>query len=1105
MPEWSPRAGAHPDLETLATFADGKVSVREKNAIVAHLAGCEQCFEVVSELMAASGASGAGGVSEALHGSDAQGRSVAPRPSPLVPFTRRRGIVWGAAALAAAAAVVLAVRMQPQWFGRDTATETHQVAQLVAAVGSARYVEGRLVGDFPHGEYQGTRRSGSPGRDNLSLLAVAGQLQQAVQESPTARHLHAYGIAQLLLGEYDASVDNLEAALAGEPANARMLSDLSVAYYERAVRGGRPDDLPKAYEFAEQALESDARLVEPRFTRALALEQLGLTERAVAAWQDYLAVDSTSDWAGEARQRLARLQQPNPQARWHGIAESLVLGALSAEELAKATSEIRDVIPELWLEQLAVSPFAASVAIAVQFDAVTNDDSFLRATAALHASEPASGMSSLRSLSEGYRLLNDDRYVDAEPHLRAALTALERESPPLSAWARFGLARIRYFRGDLAGSLADLERVRDHARGDDAPALLARAHWIAGIVHFSRGDWSTSRNEYAEAMEHYESINDRQGAANVRINLSILARFLGDWRSVWVHRMAALQRIPHHRPALKHGFLVTTAVTASLQDLPRTALTFLDEAVKNATDTMPAYTRAETLLHRAKVLFRLGDHPAATRDLEQATQQWAQISDAAVSARVRLSLLTAGVELRQATQPEQAVSDAHEAVLLASERNDLLRSAELHLHLARAHAALEDHGRALESIERGLADFRTARTSLPLDDEARLSAAEPVWALFDEAVRLRIAQTPVDPDALFKAFEGTRAQTLRELRTDDPESLAQARQRIRDDQALILLHQEPNALRVWLLRRDSDELLTIPVGESQAHALIEAYEHRLSLGASTRDVAGQIADSILRPVLSRVRPGVSLVIVPDEPYSRLPWAALPNPTTAAPLVTTHAITVSPSVRMSLSRASSAGAPQSALVIAAPDASRELPVLVGARDEARRVAEIYAGAVVSDGARASVQEVFRQLPDFPVVHVAAHAVSNANYPLLSRLVLYPDRGNDGGLRVVDMLRSPGLLPGSVVVLAACGTMGLVTHRGEGPIGLAWGFLAAGAASVVATLWDVDDRAIASLFVDLHRGLASGKTASDALRAAQLAARERGAPEHVWAAVQVIGQP
>jgi CHAT domain-containing protein len=209
--------------------------------------------------------------------------------------------------------------------------------------------------------------------------------------------------------------------------------------------------------------------------------------------------------------------------------------------------------------------------------------------------------------------------------------------------------------------------------------------------------------------------------------------------------------------------------------------------------------------------------------------------------------------------------------------------------------------------------------------------------------------------------------------------------------------------------------------------------------------------------------------------------------------------------MSLSRASSAGAPQSALVIAAPDASRELPVLVGARDEARRVAEIYAGAVVSDGARASVQEVFRQLPDFPVVHVAAHAVSNANYPLLSRLVLYPDRGNDGGLRVVDMLRSPGLLPGSVVVLAACATMGLVTHRGEGPIGLAWGFLAAGAASVVATLWDVDDRAIASLFVDLHRGLASGKTASDALRAAQLAARERGAPEHVWAAVQVIGQP
>jgi anti-sigma factor ChrR (cupin superfamily) len=67
MPEWSPSAGAHPDLETLAAYADGAVSVREKAAVEAHLAGCEECFDVVSELgeLGALGAIGALGAKRA--------------------------------------------------------------------------------------------------------------------------------------------------------------------------------------------------------------------------------------------------------------------------------------------------------------------------------------------------------------------------------------------------------------------------------------------------------------------------------------------------------------------------------------------------------------------------------------------------------------------------------------------------------------------------------------------------------------------------------------------------------------------------------------------------------------------------------------------------------------------------------------------------------------------------------------------------------------------------------------------------------------------------------------------------------------------------------
>ena len=58
-------------------------------------------------------------------------------------------------------------------------------------------------------------------------------------------------------------------------------------------------------------------------------------------------------------------------------------------------------------------------------------------------------------------------------------------------------------------------------------------------------------------------------------------------------------------------------------------------------------------------------------------------------------------------------------------------------------------------------------------------------------------------------------------------------------------------------------------------------------------------------------------------------------------------------------------------------------------------------------------------------------------------------------------------------------------GEGLIGLTRGFLHAGAARVLASLWSVDDRATAELMKRFYRGLLVEKlTPAAALRAAQL---------------------
>ena len=88
---------------------------------------------------------------------------------------------------------------------------------------------------------------------------------------------------------------------------------------------------------------------------------------------------------------------------------------------------------------------------------------------------------------------------------------------------------------------------------------------------------------------------------------------------------------------------------------------------------------------------------------------------------------------------------------------------------------------------------------------------------------------------------------------------------------------------------------------------------------------------------------------------------------------------------------------------------------------------------------------------------------------------------------------------VVMLAACRT----ADETGGPtnVSLTGAFLAAGASSVVGTLWNVRDDYTEELSVAFHRELARGATPQDALRSAQLQFIRRGKPVSAWAAFQV----
>ena len=149
-----------------------------------------------------------------------------------------------------------------------------------------------------------------------------------------------------------------------------------------------------------------------------------------------------------------------------------------------------------------------------------------------------------------------------------------------------------------------------------------------------------------------------------------------------------------------------------------------------------------------------------------------------------------------------------------------------------------------------------------------------------------------------------------------------------------------------------------------------------------------------------------------------------------------------------------------------------------------------------------------LTQYSILHFATHGYLDKERPENSGLILStmtPDGKAQNGfvsLRDVYQLRAPV----AVVVLSACQTGLGKDVRGEGLIGLTRGFMYAGASSVVASLWKVDDEATAELMKRFYKNmLEDGMTPATALREAQNSFRQHpnwSAP-YYWAGFTLQG--
>jgi CHAT domain-containing protein/tetratricopeptide (TPR) repeat protein len=181
-----------------------------------------------------------------------------------------------------------------------------------------------------------------------------------------------------------------------------------------------------------------------------------------------------------------------------------------------------------------------------------------------------------------------------------------------------------------------------------------------------------------------------------------------------------------------------------------------------------------------------------------------------------------------------------------------------------------------------------------------------------------------------------------------------------------------------------------------------------------------------------------------------------------------------------------------------------PRLPFSRAEAQAVSALAPGRVTMflDGRATRDRAVGEALGEYRFIHFATHGFVHPDVPGLSSIVLsFVDASGakrDPLLTLTDVYEMR--LNAAVVVLSACSTAEGRHVPGEGPIGLARGFMYAGAPRVIASFWRVNDMATAELMKRFYRGmLVDNLPAAAALRAAQrqIAAIPRWSAPYYWA--------
>ena len=991
------------------------------------------------------------------------------------------------------------------------------------------------------GAHSGERKARPAGEEP----AVRGEREPDIPETKGTR------TGDLLKnGGVDSVLRELERSLGGDPHNARTWSNLAAAYLVRAQQADDPRDLLRAYGAADRAVKENGSLPEARFNRALSLQRLFLAPQAVEAWKDYLDLDPRSGWAAEAEKHRADLDQPLARSLWEEKKRQLDRAALAGD--AKTVETIVDSYRQaareyaeqelfgLWAsavqegrENLAADRLRVLRSVGETLARVSGEPLVRDAVARIDAlaagpPEPWRGLvQGVRDFRAGFLAYRARDCKEAVPELTAARGALERSGSPLAVRANLYIVGCDFITRHFGPALHEAERLVKATEAMPYPSLRGHALRVKGAAEVTLGSIEASIADYDKSLSEFERLREDENWSAVAVLRGESLNLLGRRRESWLAIYQALRATPRLRDtgALANAFKI--AADAALRDGEgEAALAFERERLRHALESN-SLAAVEALTGLARMQDLEGGE-SALAILQEARRRADLLSDPRQRRRSLADLGMIEGTLVAQEDPRRAVDLLTSALEVYEEDRSRFLSLWAFLARGRAQRALGDAAGAEQDFEKALDIYRGMGKQL--DQEGfRLALLEETDEVFDELVSL---QADRDPDRAFSSADRALSRVLpgsasrfwsgapgelSRLRAEEPRplSLDEISRRLPAGTTLVQFSVLEDRLLIWRLRQNGGGrrffVRTFP--RKRLEPLVARLQRFRQPDWNEASVA--VFDLLVRPWLDAAPPGERIVLVPDKVLNRVPFAALRERPNGPFLIERNPLAVAPSATLyinALGRQSrmkwTARSP--GLVIGEPAIDHtlfyDLASLPASASEASVLARRTRSILL--GGRDAVKSAFLdQAPRSEWIHFSGHSLVDPRNTLLSKLVLAPETEGDPGVLTAQEIYSLDLGRTGLVVLAACETGNEYIPGSEGVTSLARAFLAAGAPTVVASLWSVDDRATADLFDSFYQFLLGGDDPVDALRKAQLGMLRGGntadRPPQAWAAFEVIG--